>query len=221
MDVMNFMQYLQHEQAGLNQKYNHLLSIVTEILKSLTNEELKISDRINTKIKCKFYNRGYCREKSECKFSHLNEICQQYHEFGGCEEGRGCKERHPNKCKFWLKGDCWRGENCLYLHKEDDFGMEMNADDKDINKEPAADGDAKSEEMDINNHDSEENEVTTDQILKMYEDEVTNDDENCKEITVDEILKMYEVNDETTDHNDTITSKVKKSTRKIRNTGKR
>ena len=215
MDVMNFMQYLQHEQAGLNQKYNYLLSIVTEILKSLTNEELKISDRINTKIKCKFYNRGYCREKSECKFSHLNEICQQYYEFGVCEEGRGCKERHPNKCKFWLKGDCWRGENCLYLHKEDDFGMEINADDKDINKEPAADGDAKSEEMDINNHDSEENEVTTDQILKMYEEEVSNYDENCKKTTVDE------VNDETTDHNNTITSKVKKSTRKIRNTGKR
>ena len=183
MDVMNFMQYLQHEQAGLNQKYNHLLSIVTEILKSLTNEELKISERINTKIKCKFYNRGYCREKSECKFSHLNEICQQYYEFGVCEEGRGCKERHPNKCKFWLKGDCWRGENCLYLHKDDDLGKEMNVDANNINKEPADDAntineepadDAKNiNESDINNHDSEENEyeVTTDQILKMYEDE--------------------------------------------------
>ena len=54
----------------------------------------------------------------------------------------------------------------------------------------------------------------------MYEDEVTNDDDNCEGITVDKILKMYEVNDNKTDHNNTITSKVKKSTRKIRNTGK-
>ena len=54
----------------------------------------------------------------------------------------------------------------------------------------------------------------------MYEDEVTNDDDNCEGITVDRILKMYEVNDNKTDHTNTITSKVKKSTRKIRNTGK-
>ena len=38
MYIFNIVQYLQYEQAGLKEKYNQMLYIVSELIKTLKNE---------------------------------------------------------------------------------------------------------------------------------------------------------------------------------------
>ena len=64
--------------------------------------------------KCKYFDKGYCKYKSECKFAHSEEICKPYLEGRKCKEN-ACKDRHPKVCKWWLKGGC-RRTDCAYLH---------------------------------------------------------------------------------------------------------
>ena len=65
--------------------------------------------------RCKWWNRGYCREKKGCLFAHPREDCQD-HLKGGCNN-RGCTLRHRRACKF-LSSEvgCVRGDMCAYLH---------------------------------------------------------------------------------------------------------
>ena len=69
---------------------------------------------IRERKKCKFFNRGYCRYKSECKFAHPGEICKIYLEEKKCND-KTCADRHPKVCKWWLEGKCRRND-CEYLH---------------------------------------------------------------------------------------------------------
>ena len=56
----------------------------------------------NMKKKCKYFNKGHCKIKSDCKFSHPNEICQIYLAGEKCDQ-KSCNNRHPKVCK-WLQG---------------------------------------------------------------------------------------------------------------------
>ena len=69
---------------------------------------------IKERKKCKFFNRGYCRYKSECRFVHPGEICKIYLEGKKCND-KSCADRHPKVCKWWLQGEC-RRHDCEYLH---------------------------------------------------------------------------------------------------------
>ena len=69
----------------------------------------------NKDKKCKYYNRGYCKYKAECKFSHPNKICIVYLEGGRCDM-KACKERHPKICKWSQVSSGCRRQNCDYLH---------------------------------------------------------------------------------------------------------
>ena len=44
------------------------------------NEVKEISDKVkNKKIKkCRYYNRGYCKYKSKCRYNHPKEVCKEY-----------------------------------------------------------------------------------------------------------------------------------------------
>ena len=66
---------------------------------------------------CWFDRVGYCREgKDQCKFLHIEEICQYYLQNGHCNRVR-CKRRHPRQCYYDRTGYCWRNNDCRYLHE--------------------------------------------------------------------------------------------------------
>lgn len=65
--------------------------------------------------KCKYFNGGHCKYKSECKFSHPKDTCKLYLEGRKCDQ-KVCNQRHPKVCK-WSQGSsgCKR-HDCDYLH---------------------------------------------------------------------------------------------------------
>ena len=67
------------------------------------------------KKKCRYFNRGFCKYKTKCRFVHPQQICQQHTQDNKCEK-RDCQDRHPKTCK-WLSTEfgCKRSD-CEYLH---------------------------------------------------------------------------------------------------------
>ena len=79
-------------------------------------EKEKVED-IKEKRRCKWFNRGYCKEKERCSFVHPRQDCQE-HLQGRCTI-RGCTLRHRRVCKFnATKEGCIRGKMCEYIHNE-------------------------------------------------------------------------------------------------------
>ena len=79
----------------------------------------KDKEKYKNKIKrCKWWNRGYCREKGECSFTHTKGDCEE-HLRGGCNT-KGCNIlRHRKQCKYFnTDTGCTRGETCEYLHRK-------------------------------------------------------------------------------------------------------
>ena len=68
--------------------------------------------------KCRHFNRGYCKHKSKCRFTHPDNICNDYVTNGKCEATR-CEDRHPKRCKWLTSKDGCTREGCLYLHNTD------------------------------------------------------------------------------------------------------
>ena len=67
--------------------------------------------------KCRHFNRGFCKFRDNCKFSHNEGICAEYLENKICKVSN-CRFRHPKPCKFVNNGDtCNWAQNCLYLHE--------------------------------------------------------------------------------------------------------
>ena len=67
--------------------------------------------------KCSYFNRGHCKYKTRCRYSHPRNICKVYLENKKYEKDK-CRDRHPKLCKFWLKGrsGCKRDSSCDFLH---------------------------------------------------------------------------------------------------------
>ena len=74
-------------------------------------EETKDKQKVKNTIKCRYYNKGFCRSKSSCSFFHPTDLCEQK----DCEEKR-CPRRHLKQCKNWQKSTCKFGNNCEYKH---------------------------------------------------------------------------------------------------------
>ena len=95
-------------------------------------------EEIKEKRRCKWYNRGYCREKERCSFVHPKLDCKD-HLQGRCSI-RGCTLRHRRVCKFHEKEDgCIRGEMCEYLHhdlpKRNDNIADVLENDEEVEKD--------------------------------------------------------------------------------------
>jgi hypothetical protein len=191
----------------MKERHEKLVNLVHEIIEAIKQDELKRLESIrrSTQTRCKYFNRGFCREESRCKFLHPSEVCHEFETSGRCSQGSRCSLRHPRKCRYWVRGDCWRLESCVYLHKEEDFNKEkeitVDADeeiidgaDMEIDKSDMED----EEKTELDNSDEEtlfENfrtGPTTDEILKMYENVEINTKEGEIEISTEEILKLYE-----------------------------
>ena len=86
------------------------------------------------KKRCKWYNRGFCREKGGCSYEHAKEDCQE-HLNGGCTI-KGCSTlRHRRKCRYFnSKEGCYRGESCEYLHIVCNEDKEDNTEEETISE---------------------------------------------------------------------------------------
>ena len=62
-----------------------------------------------TKVKCKYFNSGYCKYKEKCRFRHPAEECT----IEKCSS-KGCMKRHIKLCRY--KTDCKHNEICAYKH---------------------------------------------------------------------------------------------------------
>ena len=67
------------------------------------------------KKKCRYFNRGFCKYATKCRFVHSKHICKEHSKNRKCENEE-CQDRHPKSCK-WLesKVGCKRND-CEYLH---------------------------------------------------------------------------------------------------------
>ena len=215
MYVWNCLNYLHHEHSALKDKYDNLLSLVKEILDAVKHAEMirMENKQKKSKTKCRFYNRGYCKEGEACDFLHQSGVCQEYLCNGSCSRRNQCSQRHPQSCRYWEQGHCWRGETCAFLHKEkdvacsEDYHEELPNDKIDDKNETQEEVQMDPEEEDTHESENFTHTLTTDEIIKMYEN--VEIDSNDIRISTDEILKMYE-----NDSNAKESWNVQKSTRK-------
>ena len=65
---------MQNEQNILRGKYDNLLEIVEKLLAALSESELKRIEgkKLKKSMKCKYFNRGYCKEGYGCDFVQLD-----------------------------------------------------------------------------------------------------------------------------------------------------
>jgi hypothetical protein len=85
-----------------------------DMIEKFTNIIEKQNDKKQTR--CRYHNRGYCRNQTWCLFSHTEEICKSFLEEGKCLSS-DCLSRHPKTCSYWKKGYCFRGEQCAFSHR--------------------------------------------------------------------------------------------------------
>ena len=71
----------------------------------------KINVNGSEKNICKYFDYGYCRFKSKCKFFHPSENCER----GFCDI-KSCPKRHPSCCKFFRRKKCKFDDECLFKH---------------------------------------------------------------------------------------------------------
>ncbi len=69
---------------------------------------------------CRYYARGRCTKKGECRFEHPS-ICKIFRQFGskandpkGCEEN--CKSFHPNACRSSVRDKTCSWTECRFFH---------------------------------------------------------------------------------------------------------
>ena len=50
--------------------------------------------------KCRYFDRGYCKYKTKCRFTHMLGLCSQYLQIGKCER-KECDQRHVGCKHSW------------------------------------------------------------------------------------------------------------------------
>ena len=223
---------MQNEQNILREKYDNLLDIVEKLLAALSESELQRIERKKLKksIKCKYFNRGYCKEGSSCDFVHPQSICKEFVDVGTCESGQRCPRRHPRKCRYWREGNCWRGSSCAFQHQEKDRLMENDDKEHEAKNDNNQGSDAdSSHEASSSNLESvdEEQSNSAEEIINMYENadkealdsEVFNLNDGDDVFDIDEIERVLACSEYLSQNQENVNLKVKsvglqKSTRR-------
>ena len=86
-----------------------------------TTKKMSLSS-VNTK-RCKYYNRGYCKQRENCKFLHPTEECALRDK---CINN--CLKRHRKICRYGIYGYHNKHNVCEFLH-----GDFFNIDNKNTN----------------------------------------------------------------------------------------
>ena len=90
-----------------------------EVVQSPDNDNIPTEDkRRELKRKCKFEDKGKCKNGSKCLYVHPKQTCQEHGKLGLCQHKDVCQLRHPVKiCFQWEKGEkCSRGDQCRFRH---------------------------------------------------------------------------------------------------------
>ena len=74
--------------------------------------------------KCYFFDKGYCKLKSQCLKKHPTADCK-----GQCEDKKLCSSRHRVECKNGNKCIFKGSRSCEFLHIEKSLGNENNLED--------------------------------------------------------------------------------------------
>ena len=120
-EIQNIMESQKILDIAMKENSDAIEKINSEI-RDLQNDKSKenVHQEDNRKTEkgakiCKYYNRGHCKYKMECRFRHSNQICKTHLEGGKCDKNV-CQDRNPKVCKGWQgKSGCSR-IGCDYLH---------------------------------------------------------------------------------------------------------
>lgn len=82
--------------------------------KEYENPEKQLKKDKSDKI-CRYWNRGFCKERGKCHFEHPEEDCRKFIKEGRCEKTI-CRNRHRHECKYFKQGSCFRGRKCEFIH---------------------------------------------------------------------------------------------------------
>lgn len=196
-----------HSLQELHIKYDHLWSFVHKILEILKEMEARhiVDKEMNERKilkKCKFFNRGFCREGKSCHYLHPEKNCREHCEGKSCPEGYKCQWRHPYYCQHWQKGNCFHGVDCLYLHgdKPEDKEREYNDNEEtheEISEETSEEtsDETSDETIDETSDETIDKPLSTEEIIKLYENRTDLDVNMDEQLSVEEIIKIIE-NDE-------------------------
>ena len=116
-DILEMNCYIQNIQSFYQNKIEILEKKLynKESIKSKDQKETytKLTENKNKKTirKCWFYNKGYCRSKTNCQFSHPQTFCK----IKDCRD-KECEARHIKDCKNYFKNACKFGKSCEYKH---------------------------------------------------------------------------------------------------------
>ena len=86
--------------------------------KEVIEEEKEKEESHKERRKCRYEDKGKCRERDNCKFYHPRGTCKTFSSEGYCRRGWKCHFRHPNGvCHQWKNtGRCSRGHRCIFRH---------------------------------------------------------------------------------------------------------
>ena len=79
-----------------------------------TNEDQNV-DKAVVRKRCRYYNRGYCKFKSKCRYIHPKETCKLHLTNKRCDSN-SCTERHPKNCKWFESRVGCKQAECEYIH---------------------------------------------------------------------------------------------------------
>jgi hypothetical protein len=151
----------------------------------------KENKKKENEIRCKFFNKGFCKRGKTCDFQHPEQNCKKNCEGKECDKGSLCKSRHPLRCKFWQDGECFRGKNCLYLHI-DNLKDTQEKVEKATRDKPGADREEDKLQA-ILSYENFAEDISTEDIIKYYESRTDLDEIDPKhQLSTDETLKLYE-----------------------------
>jgi hypothetical protein len=86
-NVWNMLNYLQHENYVLKEKCNQLHKLVGEVFEFVkTGAKQAFEQNLKKEKRCKYQNRGFCKEGSRCIFVHYKEVCSQHNAYGSCPQ---------------------------------------------------------------------------------------------------------------------------------------
>ena len=77
-------------------------------------------EKKKSNLKCRYNDRGFCKSRLDCVYSHSNKTCDKLLSMGQWPETKTCLLRHPRDCKRW-KGDtrgCLRGKQCIIQERK-------------------------------------------------------------------------------------------------------
>ena len=80
---------------------------------SETTQMLLFPPKITSKRKCHYYDKGYCKNKDQCKFYHATTDCKNQ-----CIKKSICPNRHKKECKYGDKCYHNQDKSCEFLHLE-------------------------------------------------------------------------------------------------------